>query len=113
MGFLKKNIYTDFNMLQKSNGILPSWSEIESDAINARRLAEGMVDLWVSGVLTGRYHAKQSDIDDIKVVYEGEIIDLYIAMNKAVPDELIDQLNTELQKMKKEGVVDKILKKYR
>jgi len=82
------------------------------DQLNAKKLMEGKIDLWATGDPAGRYLAKQSGISGLKTVLRFDSAQLYLALNKEVPDEVVRKLQGELDRMRDEGFVDAVLDKY-
>ncbi|QLC73428.1 ABC transporter substrate-binding protein [Pseudomonas sp. LPB0260] len=82
------------------------------DQLNAKKLMEGKIDLWATGDPAGRYLAKQSGISGLKTVLRFDSAQLYLALNKEVPDEVVRKLQGELDRMRDEGFVDAVLNKY-
>lgn len=82
------------------------------DQMNAEKLVAGKIDLWATGDPAGRYLAKQSGISGLKTVLRFDSAQLYLALNKEVPDEVVEKLQSELDKMRDEGFVDDILNSY-
>lgn len=82
------------------------------DQLNATKLVEGKIDLWATGDPAGRYLAKQEGVSGLKTVLRFDSAQLYLALNKEVPDEVVQKLQGELDKMRAEGLVDKILNSY-
>lgn len=82
------------------------------DQENARKLMAGQIDLWATGDPAGRYLAKQEGISGLKTVLRFDSAELYLALNKATPDETVGKLQAALEQMRAEGVVDAILRNY-
>ncbi|MEX6503907.1 substrate-binding periplasmic protein [Pseudomonas zhanjiangensis] len=82
------------------------------DQLNAKKLMAGQIDLWATGDPAGRYLAKQEGISGLKTVLRFDTAQLYLALNKEVPDEVVEKLQGELDKMRGEGFVDDILNNY-
>ena len=82
------------------------------DQQNARKLMAGQIDLWATGDPAGRYLAKQEGVSGLKTILRFDSAELYLALNKAVPDEVVQKLQTELERMRDEGFVDDILNSY-
>ncbi|WP_439860641.1 substrate-binding periplasmic protein [Pseudomonas sp. MBLB4136] len=82
------------------------------DQLNAEKLMEGKIDLWATGDPAGRYLAKQAGIAGLKTVLRFDSAQLYLALNKEVPDEVVQKLQGELDRMRDEGGVDAVLDKY-
>ncbi|HEY1028876.1 MAG TPA: ABC transporter substrate-binding protein [Pseudomonas sp.] len=82
------------------------------DQENARKLLAGQIDLWATGDPAGRYLAKQEGITGLKAVLRFDSAELYLALNRDMPDETVVKLQTALDQMRAEGFVDGILGKY-
>ncbi|MFP6850514.1 MAG: ABC transporter substrate-binding protein [Pseudomonas sp.] len=82
------------------------------DTENAKKLMAGQIDLWATGDPAGRYLAKQEGISGLKTILRFDSAELYLALNKEVPDEVVQKLQAELDKMRSEGYVDDILSSY-
>ncbi|WP_375740563.1 substrate-binding periplasmic protein [Pseudomonas boanensis] len=82
------------------------------DQENARKLEKGQIDLWATGDPAGRYLAKQEGVAGLKTVLRFNQAELYLALNKEVPDEVVQKLQAALDQMRSEGFVDEILNSY-
>ncbi|MNQ62847.1 Bacterial extracellular solute-binding protein, family 3 [compost metagenome] len=82
------------------------------DQQNARKLMAGQIDLWATGDPAGRYLAKQEGVSGLKTILRFDSAELYLALNKDVPDEVVQKLQAELERMRSEGFVDDILSRY-
>jgi len=82
------------------------------DQENAKKLMAGQIDLWATGDPAGRYLARQEGVSGLKTVLRFNSAQLYLALNKDVPDEVVQKLQLELDKMRAEGIVDSILNSY-
>ncbi|MBH3341874.1 ABC transporter substrate-binding protein [Pseudomonas mendocina] len=82
------------------------------DQENARKLATGQIDLWATGDPAGRYLAKQEGISGLKTVLRFNSAELYLALNKETPDEIVARLQAALDRMRAEGFVEKTLNSY-
>lgn len=82
------------------------------DQENARKLVAGQIDLWATGDPAGRYLAKQEGITGLKTVLRFDSAELYLALNKDMPDEIVAKLQAALDQMRAEGFVDATLNKY-
>ena len=82
------------------------------DQENAKKLMAGQIDLWATGDPAGRYLARQEGVSGLKTVLRFNSAQLYLALNKDVPDEVVQKLQSELDKMRAEGIVDSILNSY-
>lgn len=82
------------------------------DQDNAKKLMSGQIDLWATGDPAGRYLARQEGVTGLKTVLRFNSAELYLALNKDVPDETVDKLQAALDQLRKEGVVDDIMARY-
>ncbi|WP_445323903.1 substrate-binding periplasmic protein [Pseudomonas sp. EL_65y_Pfl2_R95] len=82
------------------------------DQLNASKLMSGQIDLWATGDPAGRYLAKQEGISGLKTILRFDTAELYLALNNEVPDEVVQKLQAELDKMRKEGFVEDTLNSY-
>ncbi|WP_223443246.1 MULTISPECIES: substrate-binding periplasmic protein [Pseudomonas] len=82
------------------------------DQDNARKLVNGQIDLWATGDPAGRYLARQEGVNGLKTVLRFNSAELYLALNKDVPDETVTKLQAALDQMRKEGRVDEIMAQY-
>jgi polar amino acid transport system substrate-binding protein len=82
------------------------------DQDNAKKLVSGQIDLWATGDPAGRYLARQDGVTGLKTVLRFNSAELYLALNKDVPDEIVAKLQAALDQLRKEGVVDDIMAKY-
>ena len=82
------------------------------DQDNARKLQAGQIDLWATGAPAGQFLARQVGISGFKTVLRFHQAELYLALNKDVPDELVSKLQKALDELRAEGVLQKISAKY-
>ena len=82
------------------------------DQDNARKLVNGQIDLWATGDPAGRYLARQEGVNDLKTVLRFNSAELYLALNKDVPDDVVARLQKALDELRKEGAVDAIMARY-
>ncbi|MCW1246419.1 ABC transporter substrate-binding protein [Pseudomonas sp. SAICEU22] len=82
------------------------------DQDNARKLVNGQIDLWATGDPAGRYLARQEGVSDLKTVLRFNSAELYLALNKDVPDNVVARLQKALDELRKEGAVDAIMARY-
>lgn len=82
------------------------------DQDNAKKLVNGQIDLWATGDPAGRYLARQEGVNGLKTVLRFNSAELYLALNKDVPDETVAKLQAALDQMRKEGKVDEIMAQY-
>jgi polar amino acid transport system substrate-binding protein len=82
------------------------------DQDNAKKLVNGQIDLWATGDPAGRYLARQEGVNDLKTVLRFNSAELYLALNKDVPDDVVARLQKALDELRKEGAVDAIMARY-
>ncbi len=82
------------------------------DQDNAKKLVSGQIDLWATGDPAGRYLARQEGVNGLKTVLRFNSAELYLALNKDVPDDVVAKLQAALDQLRKEGVVDDIMSRY-
>ena len=56
------------------------------DQDNAKKLISGQIDLWATGDPAGRYLARQEGVTGLKTVLRFNSAELYLALNRNVPD---------------------------
>ncbi|WP_447787965.1 substrate-binding periplasmic protein [Pseudomonas farris] len=82
------------------------------DQDNAKKLVNGQIDLWATGDPAGRYLARQDGVTGLKTVLRFNSAELYLALNKDVPDDVVAKLQAALDQLRREGVVDDIMARY-
>ena len=82
------------------------------DQDNARTLLEGQIDLWATGDPAGRYLARQIGITQLKTVLRFNGAQLYLALNRQVPDAVVEKLQQSLDQLRDEGFVDATFARY-
>lgn len=82
------------------------------DKENLGKLDKGQIDLWATDGITGRYQARQAEMDALRVVHRFNSADLYLALNVATPDELVRKLQQALEQMRSEGELRTITAAY-
>lgn len=82
------------------------------DQDNARKLYSGEIDLWATGDPAGRYLARQIGMTAFKTVLRFNGTQLYLALNKQVPDEVVKKLQDSLDRLRDEGFVDEVFARY-
>ena len=73
---------------------------------------DGQIDLWATGDPAGRYLARQVGVTQLKTVLRFNSAQLYLALNKDVPDEVVAKLQAALDQLRDEGGVDQIMARY-
>ena len=82
------------------------------DQDNAQKLMEGQIDLWATGEPAGRYLARQVGVNGLKTVLRFNSAQLYLALNKDVPDEVVARLQAALDELRNSGRIDEIMARY-
>ncbi|WP_277961912.1 substrate-binding periplasmic protein [Pseudomonas sp. RIT-To-2] len=82
------------------------------DQDNAQKLMDGEIDVWATGDPAGRYLARLEGVSNLKTVLRFSSAELYLALNKEVPDEVVARLQKALDQLRAEGRVDDILNRY-
>ncbi len=86
-----------------------------NDDKNIRKLLKGRIDLWPYLKSAGLYNAKKMGKAGEIVVIPNVVLfegDLYIAFNKKTDDKIIKKWQNALDKLVKNGTIDKIKKRY-
>ncbi|HCN46526.1 MAG TPA: amino acid ABC transporter substrate-binding protein [Pseudomonas sp.] len=82
------------------------------DQDNAKKLSSGEIDLWATGDPAGRYLARQIGMTAFKTVLRFNGTELFLALNKNVPDEVVKRLQDALEQMRQDGFVDATYARY-
>ncbi|WP_061240097.1 ABC transporter substrate-binding protein [Ectopseudomonas composti] len=99
----------------KTQFLLDKGIEVQTalrDAENVRKLERGQIDLWVTSDQAGRFVARQEGVDSLKVVQHLYKADLYLALNRQTPDELVQKLQRTLDSLRAEGALKSIEARY-
>lgn len=73
------------------------------DQENIRKLQRGQIDLWATSDPVWRHYAKEQGVDGLRTVLSFHSSQLYLALNKETPDEVIERLQSALEQMRSEG----------
>lgn len=73
------------------------------DQENIRKLQRGQIDLWATSDPVWRYYAKEQGVSGLSTALSFETSQLYLALNKDTPDEVVERLQAALQQMRGEG----------
>ncbi|WP_339409175.1 substrate-binding periplasmic protein [Pseudomonas sp. EA_35y_Pfl2_R5] len=73
------------------------------DQENIRKLQRGQIDLWATSDPVWRFYAREQGVDDLQTLLSFETSQLYLALNKDTPDEVIERLQSALEQMRSEG----------
>ncbi len=82
------------------------------DQENIPKLLKGTIDLWATTDPVGRYLARQEGVDGLQTVLRFKERELYLALNKEVPDEIVSRLQKALEEMRKEGFIEEVTNNY-
>ncbi|WPC05225.1 transporter substrate-binding domain-containing protein [Pseudomonas benzenivorans] len=73
------------------------------DQENIRKLQRGQIDLWATSDPVWRHYAKQQGASGLRTALSFETSQLYLALNKNTPDEVVERLQAALEQMRAEG----------
>lgn len=82
------------------------------DQENVKKLLSGKIDLWATTDPVGRYLAKQEGVSGLSTVLRFNDAELYLALNKDTPDEVVQRLQKALDELRSEGFVDDMTNSY-
>ncbi|MFZ3155769.1 MAG: transporter substrate-binding domain-containing protein, partial [Pseudomonas sp.] len=72
----------------------------------------GKIDLWATTDPVGRYLAKQEGVSGLTTVLRFKEAELYLALNKDTPDEVVQRLQKALDELRSEGFVEDMTNSY-
>ena len=78
------------------------------DQENIGKLLKGQIDVWATADPVGPYLA----ITGLKPVLRFNEARLFLALNRATPDEVVERLQRALDAMRADGTVDRMLQRY-
>jgi len=73
------------------------------DQENIRKLQRGQIDLWATSDPVWRFYAREQGVEGLETVLSFETSQLYLALNKDTPDEVVQRLQAALKQMRAEG----------
>lgn len=82
------------------------------DKENIAKLLKGQIDLWATTDPVGPYLAKQEGISGLSTVLRFNDAQLFLALNKQTPDEVVSRLQKTLSEMRSDGSIDAIMRRY-
>ncbi|QRY80091.1 ABC transporter substrate-binding protein [Pseudomonas sp. PDNC002] len=82
------------------------------DQENVKKLTSGEIDLWATTDPVGRYLAKQEGVSGLQTVLRFNEAQLYLAINKDTPDEVVTKLQKALDEMRADGFVEQATNNY-
>ena len=83
-----------------------------NDRLNPAKLAARRIDLWGTGRLIGQYILRQEKMIGIQPVLTFNRTEMYLACNKAMQEKRVEQFNTLLHAMEKDGTINQIYSQY-
>jgi len=88
-------------------------SAISNNGLNARRLVQDQIDLWVADGLAGPYLAADaSDVTDLTPVLVFRETPMYLAVHKNTDPAILEALNESYEKLVTSGEKDTISRSY-
>ncbi len=82
------------------------------DQENISKLLKGQIDVWATADPVGPYLAKQEGVTGLKPVLRFNEARLFLALNRATPDEVVERLQRALDAMRADGTVNAMLRRY-
>ncbi|MDR6234003.1 substrate-binding periplasmic protein [Pseudomonas oryzihabitans] len=82
------------------------------DQENVQRLLKGQIDVWATGDPAGRYLARQENVSGLKTLLRFNTGELFLALNKQTPDEVVQKLQKALDELRQTGEVQRIFNRY-
>jgi len=82
------------------------------DQENVGKLLKGQIDLWATTDPVGPYLAKQEGVSGLTTVLRFNDAQLFLALNRQTPDEVVRQLQSALDEMKRDGAIEAIVRRY-
>lgn len=88
-------------------------SAISNNGLNARRLAQDQIDLWVADGLAGPYLAADaSDVTELEQVLVFRETPMYLAINKNTDPKVLSALQDSYEKLVSSGDLETISRSY-
>jgi len=94
----------------ESQGLSPA--NALRDQENIKKLLSGKIDLWATTDPVGRYLAKQEGVSGLNTALRFNEAELYLALNKDTPDEVVQRLQKALDELRAEGFIDEMTNNY-
>ncbi|MEK0361854.1 substrate-binding periplasmic protein [Pseudomonas sp. CBC3] len=94
----------------ESNGFEPINSL--RDQANIGKLLKGHIDLWATTDPVGPYLAKQEGVNGLVTALRFNDAQLFLALNKQTPDDVVARLQKALDEMRGDGSIDAIMRRY-
>ncbi|WP_217475899.1 substrate-binding periplasmic protein [Stutzerimonas stutzeri] len=94
----------------ESKGLAPINSLRDQE--NISKLLKGRIDLWATTDPVGPYLAKQDGVSGLTTVLRFNDAQLFLALNKQTPAEVVARLQKALNEMRGDGAIDAIMRRY-
>jgi polar amino acid transport system substrate-binding protein len=98
--------------LQERGIAVEALNAVENMNYNLRKLLAGRIDLWATGLRRGSYSARLDGVSTIKPVLTFRSVTLFLACNRAVPDDIVARLNAALAAMRADGTMARLSAPY-
>ncbi|KAF1066683.1 MAG: hypothetical protein GAK45_01850 [Pseudomonas citronellolis] len=86
---------------------------VQRDEENVQKLMAGELDLWATSDPVGPWLARRVGVTGLRTLLRFHEAQLYLALNKDTPDEIVVRLQQALDAMRAEGFLDKANAHYR
>ncbi|MFN4262424.1 MAG: substrate-binding periplasmic protein [Thioalkalivibrionaceae bacterium] len=83
-----------------------------NDRLNARKLAAGRIDVWVSGEFLAPYYAQQEGIGSLEPLFRFKSTEMAIACHPEFDSDRIERLQEALDGLRASGRYDEILAEF-
>ncbi len=83
-----------------------------ADRLNPRKLAANRIDFWAAGAILGPYVAAREGVKGLVPALKIKETEMYLACNKAVPDDVVGKINGALKQLAADGTAAAIARKY-
>lgn len=78
-------------------------STLPNDSLNAQRLAQGQIDVWIASDVNAYDLAEEAGYPAIEPAWIIRTVDMYLAMNKDTPVEIVNRLQASLERVQSQG----------
>lgn len=86
---------------------------VSHDALNARRLEAGRIDVWVTGSRVAPWLAQREGTGPVDQQFVFREVDLYLACHPDTDAQILARLRSALQAMEADGTTERIRGRYR
>lgn len=80
-------------------------STLPNESLNAQRLANDLIDVWITSDITGYQIAEESGYPDVEEAFRIRTVGLYLAMNPGTDPRVINALNTAYDDLTASGEI--------